>query len=141
MPAWLVIALIVVGAVALVVVAVMGLSFVMVRRADEDPALSGANASTVANCLGVEGLGRSLVGTGTLAVFDDEVRFVIAAPRQEVRIARRRLTVTLERPRDARRSSSADDASLRLAWTEDGRRCSAEFRVPDPATWRNLLLR
>lgn len=141
MPAWLVVVLIVAGAVVVLVGAVMGASFLAVRRADRDPSLIGASASTVANCVSVSGTDRVVTGTGTLAVFDEEVRFVIAAPRRELRIPRRRLAVTLENRAGGGKRRSSDDAALVLTWNDDGRRCSAEFLVPDPATWRGLLLR
>lgn len=119
----------------------MGTSFLAVRSADRDPSLIGASASTVANCVSVAGADRSITGTGTLAVFDDEVRFVMATPRRELRIPRRRLAVTLENRSGGGKRRSTDDAALVLTWNDDGLKCSAEFLVPDPATWRGLLLR
>ncbi len=142
MALWLVVVLIVLAAVVVVIGALMTVSFLSVRRADRDPSLIGASHSTVANCVTVTGTDRTVTGTGTLALFDDEVRFVIAAPRCELRIPRRRLAVTLEtRSGSERARKSTDDSALVLRWNDGGQKCSAEFLVPDPAAWRSVLLR
>ena len=142
MPLWLIVVLIVLGGAVLVVAALMTVSFLAVRRADRNPSLIGASLSTVANCVAVTGADRSVTGTGTLALFDDEVCFVGTSSRRELRIPRRRLTVTLEARSGANRKRvSTDDSALVLTWKDDGRKCSAEFLVPDPAAWRSVLLR
>lgn len=141
MPAWLLVLLLIVGVLVIGAAALMTLSWLVVRRSGTDPYVEGADLSVVANCLGTEGLDRQLLGTGTLAAFPNEVRFLIAAPRRQLEIPRRRLGVTLEQfpnPGDYRKG---DDPALVLRWTEQGRRCAIGFRVPDVESWKDFLLR
>jgi hypothetical protein len=140
-PGWL---LVIIG-LALVVGVVFGvlmiLSFLVVRRSNRDPFVEGADHTSLANCLGTEGLELSLRGTGTLALFPNEVRFVIATPRRQVAIPRKRLGVTLEQfpnPGDYR---PGDKPALVLRWSNRGQRTAVGFKVPDPEEWRDRILK
>ena len=126
--------------VGLVFGVLMLLSFLVVRRSNQDPFVEGADHSTLANCLGTEGLDRALLGTGTLALFPDELRFVIATPRRQVSIPRRRLQVTLEQFPNAGDYRKGDKPALVLRWTDKGRRTTIGFKVPDPDDWRTRIL-
>jgi len=133
--------LLVLAGVVVVATVLMTLSFLVVRRADRDSFVAGAIHTTVANCLGTEGLDRALLGTGTLALMSGEVRFVTAAPKRQVSIPRRRLQVTLEQfpnPGDYRKG---DDPALVLRWNDNGKRVGIGFKVPDVEAWRDTLLR
>lgn len=135
----------VVLAVAAVIVVGLGilmlLSFLVVRRSGSDPFVEGADFSSLANCLGTEGLDRSLLGTGTLAAFPGEVRFVIATPRRQLSVPRRKLSVTLEQFPNAGDYRPGDDPALVLRWRENGKRVGIGFKVPEPTEWRGRLLK
>jgi hypothetical protein len=83
---------------------------------------------------------RQMLGTGTLAVFPGEIRFLIATPRRQLVIPRRKLSVTLEQfpnPGDYR---PGDDPALVIRWTEDKQRRAIGFRVMEAEGLRDLLL-
>lgn len=117
------------------------LSFLVVRRSRKDPFVQGADHTTLANCLGLDGLDRTLLGTGTLALFPNEIRFVIATPRRQLTIPRGRLSVTLEQYPDPGDYRPGDDPALVLRWKDNSKRVTIGFKVPDPDTWKSLLLR
>ena len=141
MPGWLLVIL----AVAVIVGAVFGVlvlaSFLVVRRSNTDPFVDGAEHSSMANCLGTEGLDRAMLGTGTLALFPGEVRFVIATPRRQVSIPRRRLGVTLEQFPNEGDYRKGDDPALVLRWVDHGKRRAIGFKVMDAEGWRTRILR
>jgi len=139
-PGWLFVVIGIVVVVGLGFGAVTMLSFLLVRRSNKDPFVEGADHSSLANCLGTEGLDRAMLGTGTLALFASEVRFVIATPRRQISIPRRKLGVTLEQfpnPGDYRKG---DKPALVLRWTDGGQRHTIGFKVPDPDEWRAHIL-
>ena len=141
MPGWLLVLLGIVVVVGVVFGALTFTSFLVVRRSHQDPFVAGADHSSLANCLGTQGLDWTLRGTGTLALFAGEVRFVIATPRRQVAIPRRRLGVTLEQfpnPGDYR---EGDKPALVLRWSDRGQRMTVGFKVPDPEDWRARILR
>jgi len=117
------------------------LSFLVVRRSRKDPFVQGAELTTLANCLGLDGLDRTLLGTGTLALFPDELRFVIATPRRQLTIPRNRLSVTLEQYPNPGDYRPGDDPALVLRWKVHTQRVTIGFKVPDPDTWKSTLLR
>ena len=141
MPGWLLIVIIVVAAVLAVAGVLMLLSFLVVRRSKSDPWVQGADYSTLANCLGTEGMDRQMLGTGTLAIFGDEVRFLIATPRRQLSIPRRKLSITLEQFPDAGDYRPGDDPALVIRWIEQKQRMAIGFKVPDPEALKQLLLR
>jgi hypothetical protein len=141
MPGWLVAVLVVAVGLAVIAGLLVLASFFVVRRSSRDPFVAGADHVSLANCLGTEGLELSLSGTGTLALFADELRFVIATPRRQLAIPRRRLGVTLEQypsPGDYR---PGDKPALVLRWRDRGVTKVVGFRVQDPDEWRTLILR
>lgn len=141
MPGWLLVLILVAAAVAVIAGVVMLLSFLVVRRSDADAWVQGAGFTTLANCLGTEGMDRQMLGTGTLAVFGDEIRFLIATPRRQLSIPRRKLSVTLEQfpnPGDYR---PGDDPAVVIRWAENKQRQAIGFKVPDPKALKDLLLR
>lgn len=140
MPGWLLVLIIVAAAVAVVVGLMMLASFLVVRRSKSDPWIAEAEYAVLTNCLGTEGLDRQMLGTGTLAVLPHEIRFLIATPRRQLVIPRRKLSVTLEQfpnPGDYR---PGDDPALVIRWTEQQQRCAIGFRVIDAEELRDLLL-
>lgn len=130
-----------VALVGIVLGALSLLSFLVVRRSRNDPFVQGADHTTLANCLGLEGLDRTLLGTGTLALFPNEIRFVIATPRRQLTIPRARLSVTLEQYPDPGDYRPGDDPALVLRWKDHATRATIGFKVPDPDTWKSMLLR
>lgn len=140
MPGWLLVVIIVVAAVAAVAGVLMFLSFLVVRRSKSDPWVQDAGFTTLANCLGTEGMDRQMLGTGTLAVYADEIRFLIATPRRQLSIPRRKLSITLEQfpnPGDYR---PGDDPAIVIRWAENKHRQAIGFKVPDPDALKDLLL-
>ena len=140
MPGWLVVILIIVGVIVVVAAVLMTLSHLVVRRASSDPWVQGGEFATLANCLGTEGMDRQMLGTGTLAVFPGEIRFLIAAPRRQLVIPRKRISVTLEQFPDPGDYKPGDDPAVVLRWTEDKQRRTIGFRVPDAEGLTDLLL-
>lgn len=141
MPGWLLVVILVVVAVLVVAGVIMFLSFLVVRRSNSDPWVRGAGFTTLANCLGTEGMDRQMLGTGTLAIFEEEVRFLIATPRRQLSIPRRRLSITLEQfpnPGDYR---PGDNPAVVIRWSEHKQRMAIGFKVPDPEALKQLLLR
>jgi hypothetical protein len=125
---------------AIVAAVLMLFSFLVVRRSTSDPWLEGADYTTLTNCLGTEGMDRQMLGTGTLAVFPDEIRFLIATPRRQLVIPRRKLSVTLEQFPDAGDYRPGDDPALVIRWTQDKQRRAIGFRVMEAEDLRDLLL-
>lgn len=140
MPGWLLILIVVVGAVAIVVGALMALSFLVVRRSATDPWVADADYSVLTNCLGTEGMDRQMLGTGTLAVFPNEIRFLIATPRRQLSIPRRKLSVTLEQFPSTGDFRPGEDPALVIRWTENKQRCAIGFRVMEAEALHDLLL-
>ena len=141
MPTWLLVLILVVSVVIVGFGVLMLLSYLVVKRSTSDPYVADAELRAVANCLGTEGLDRQMLGTGTLAAFPGEVRFLIAAPRRQLEIPRRKLGVTLEQFPNAGDYRPGDDPALVLRWTEQGKRRAIGFKVPDVEEWRDHLLR
>jgi len=127
-------------AVAVISGVLMLLSFLVVRRSKSDPWVADAEYSVLTNCLGTEGMDRQMLGTGTLAVFPGEIRFLIATPRRQLTIPRRKLSVTLEQFPSTGDFRPGDDPALVIRWTENKQRCAIGFRVMEAEALRDLLL-
>ena len=133
--------IIVVGVIVVGAAILMLLSFLVVRRSKSDPWVTGAEFATLANCLGTEGMDRQMLGTGTLAVFPDEIRFLIATPRRQLTLPRRKISVTLEQLPNAGDYAPGDDPAVVIRFSENKQRRAIGFKVPDPDGLLALLLR
>jgi len=145
------VALLVVGLIALQVVLLVSAMRTIARIAfekaaetlDADLGPTEAERFGPAQCLGHDAPGvGSVRGTGALALTADELRFVLAAPRTRFTIARDDVTGTevaagFRRPGYAQRALRGE--LLAVHFTSAGRACVVGFQVRDPHAWAGAL--